>query len=110
MTTPEAMFIYTAYPDKGEPFVVYVTMRHVLKWERSSPKGRPQRKASDLQDITADAAYELAYLAASAAGQYRGTQSDFEESVDLAGGDRLNPTPDDDTEGDELADPTQSAA
>lgn len=111
-TRPDTMFIYTAYPDNGEPYVIEASMRDILKWERSSPKGRPLRKAEDLASSVAENTYEIGWLAATRLGLYRGTKSDFEESVSLIGGDALTPVPEgeDANEGDGLVDPTLPAA
>lgn len=83
------MFTYTVRPDGGEPYVVTATMRDVLRWERTSPKGRLPRKAEDLGTASAENAYSLAYVASKRQGRFAGTEQEFEETVDINGGDQL---------------------
>lgn len=99
------MFTYTVRPDGGEPFVVVAGMRDILKWERTAPRGK-RRTAEDLATASAENAYSLAYTAAHRQGLFKGTQDEFEDQVDLDGGDSLTPPPTPELEEGEGPDPT----
>lgn len=91
------MITADVYDDNGNTFVVEVTSRTVLRWERQ----KPGRKVSALQD-SMRGIYEVVHIAAVKAGKVPADMplADFEDAYDVV--------PRDDE--DENEDPTQPAA
>ncbi|MFD4196620.1 hypothetical protein [Amycolatopsis thermoflava] len=96
------MIDFKVKPDNGAEYEVKATSRDVLLWERTSKdKGATLRRL--LTDLRISDMYDVAYLASKRTGQFDGTKTDFESTVEL----KFDLETDED-ESEE--DPTQSAA
>lgn len=79
-------FRLTARPDSGEPFEISAGPRDQLAWERAGAN----RKYSDLvSGYSMRDLYSLGHIAATRAGLFAGSLTQFEEQVDLEPGHTL---------------------
>ena len=74
------MFIFTIRPDAGESYELKATSRDVYVWERA---GRDRTLQSFMENLSLEACYQVAHIAARRQGTFAGTLEDFAASHDL---------------------------